>query len=167
MSLLLRATVVGALGYGAYQLFAKGRTRRDEAGRALPDPGAAVETETFAEADEAGDDDAAHEVTAEPTNEFEARLAAVEAGAEATPAAPDFAGALDRLIEGARERGEYSVDVTAAQLRRLVGGYAGDADGVQAACAVMRQHLKPGDRIVKEPKSGAGATFTVRYHPGN
>lgn len=93
--------------------------------------------------------------------DFETRLAA-QAGADA-PSEDAFVQALDAMIEQARSKGANHVDVNAGRLHRGVGGYPGPSNRMSGCCRAMRAALRRGDMVLIEPKSGLGATLTMRY----
>ena len=80
------------------------------------------------------------------------------------PTAADFQTAIERLIRDARRRGDEHVDLNAGDLHSQVGGYPGPAHHLAQCCAVMREAMGPDDFAIKEPRSGSGATLTLRYH---
>jgi hypothetical protein len=101
---------------------------------------------------------------AERSEDFEARVAAVEP-LDAPPTPADaFASTLEKMLAEARGKGSQYLDVNAGALHREVGGYPGPEARMDTCCTAMRGALKPGDLVLKEPKSGNGATLTMRYH---
>jgi hypothetical protein len=96
------------------------------------------------------------------SNELERRLAALEQPG-APPSAKTFSTALAELLEE-RKSDKPFVDVNAGALHRNVGGYPGPNHRMPTCCAAMRAALKRGDMVLKEPRSGVGASLTLRYH---
>ncbi|MFN7917869.1 MAG: hypothetical protein U0Q55_21155 [Vicinamibacterales bacterium] len=74
-----------------------------------------------------------------------------------------FVAALTGLLERASEAGWRSLELTAGDLHRRVGGYPGRHHRMPACCAVMKSMLQPGDDEVLSPPSGTGASLTIRY----
>jgi hypothetical protein len=68
---------------------------------------------------------------------------------------------MNDAIRGSRE----TVEITAGELHRLVGGYQGPNHRMPVCCEVMRRAFASdaGDRIVEGPRSGQGASLTIRY----
>ena len=95
-------------------------------------------------------------------DDFERRLAAQDSGPGPLPDA--FVDALDALIARARASGSKYVDINAGALHRQVGEYPGPGHRMATCCGVMRSALRRGDMVLSEPKSGVGATLTLRYH---
>jgi hypothetical protein len=81
------------------------------------------------------------------------------------PSARDFEAALNALFADAWRRGLEHLDVEAGALHRQVGGYPGSAPRMPVCCAVMREAMRPGDRILQQPPKGDGATVRIRYFP--
>jgi 5-methylcytosine-specific restriction protein A len=81
------------------------------------------------------------------------------------PSARDFESALNALFADAWRRGLEQLDVEAGALHRQVGGYPGVAHRMPLCCAVMRQAMRQGDRILQQPPKGDGATVRIRYFP--
>ncbi|MCU1625032.1 MAG: hypothetical protein JWL79_3877 [Frankiales bacterium] len=96
--------------------------------------------------------------------DFEARVAALEPPEGGLPNAETFKAALEKVLERARAKGAPFVDVSAGALHRATGGYPGPHHRLDACCVVMRGALKRGDMVLQEPRSGSGATLTLRYH---
>jgi hypothetical protein len=75
-----------------------------------------------------------------------------------------FSSALDKLLAAARKRGEAFVEVNAATLHRIVGGYPSPQHHMPLCCHVLRGAMGPDDFVVREPRSGSGPSLTLRYH---
>ncbi len=77
----------------------------------------------------------------------------------------DFELELGRLLDAAMANGKQSVDISAGELHRHVGGYP-DQRGdhrMPDCCLVMRGRMGTSDEIIKTPPSGQGASLTIRY----
>jgi hypothetical protein len=80
------------------------------------------------------------------------------------PTAEEFKLELVKAIGEAFEEGKDSVEISAGELHRRVGGYPGANHRMPVCCQVMRSEFKQDcDIILEEPPSGQGASFTIRY----
>ncbi len=79
------------------------------------------------------------------------------------PTANDFCTELTRILNDAASKGHSHVDVMSGDLHLRVG-YPGPDHRMPVCCSVMKQTIKPGDMVLKEPPSGAGARLLIRYH---
>ena len=80
------------------------------------------------------------------------------------PTADDFRTELMRMMrEGFRKDAGY-VDINAGELHRRVGDYPGRDHRMPNCCQVMRAAIDRdvGDRVLREPEGGDGATLTIR-----
>jgi hypothetical protein len=80
------------------------------------------------------------------------------------PTAAEFERELSAVLSDARAAGRLSVEVTAADLHRRVGGYPGPDHRMATCCGVMHRRRGPRDVIVHQPPSGKGPSLTIRYH---
>ncbi len=74
-----------------------------------------------------------------------------------------FKNELTKLLSDAKKAGKSSLIVEAGDLHRMVGGYPGPEHRMPTCCSGMRQRMGTGDRILKEPPKGKGATLTIEY----
>jgi len=79
------------------------------------------------------------------------------------PRKADFEAALHSEFDKARKRGKQHVDVQSGKLHRQVGGYPARSHRMPTACDVMRRAKAPGDRELKAPPKGKGASVVIRY----
>lgn len=79
------------------------------------------------------------------------------------PTSADFRTALHEIFDEAYRRGEKFVVVKAKDLHVRVGGYPGPQARMPVCCGAMRKEMQDGDTIIEQPKSGQGASLTVRY----
>jgi hypothetical protein len=81
------------------------------------------------------------------------------------PDADDFKRELLHLFYDAFKANKPTVEISAGDLHRRVGGYPGADHRMPACCSVMRNAIdeQAGDMIVSSPPSGQGASFAVRY----
>ena len=79
------------------------------------------------------------------------------------PTAEEFQSELDRIFSSAQQVGKPFIEVTSGDLHRSVGGYPGLNHRIPMCCGVMKRNMKPGDKIVRQPPSGLGATLIVRF----
>ena len=79
------------------------------------------------------------------------------------PIVQDFHHKLDIIYQFAQQKAKSYVDINSGKLHRQVGGYPRHSHRMRNCCSVMRQNMKSGDKILKEPSSGQGATLTIRY----
>jgi len=79
------------------------------------------------------------------------------------PTAEDFRKKLNEIIENARIKNLPYVDVWPKDLHRQVGEYPGPNHRMPMCCYVMKEKLRDGDLILKEPPSGMGGNVLIRY----
>jgi hypothetical protein len=81
------------------------------------------------------------------------------------PRAEDFKNDLHRMMLEAMKEGKESMEISAGELHRRVGGYPGANHRMPICCSVMRGALAAdaGDVILADPPSGQGAALTIRY----
>jgi hypothetical protein len=81
------------------------------------------------------------------------------------PTADEFREALHEIFYEAFRDKKTTVDITAGELHRRVGGYPGPNHRMPLCCRVMRDEVDrvEGDRVLNEPPSGQGASLTIRY----
>ena len=77
--------------------------------------------------------------------------------------ATSFQTELDAIFLDAARKGLSSIDVLSGDLHRGVGDYPGSNHRMPICCNVMRQNMKPGDIVLREPPKGNGATVEIRY----
>ncbi|MFZ3591894.1 hypothetical protein ACOI1C_22475 [Bacillus sp. DJP31] len=71
---------------------------------------------------------------------------------------------LLNIISKAKDRGEEYIEVSSRDLHIKVGGYPGPSHNMPSCCAVMYEHMKDKDEILKAPKKGKGASLIIRYY---
>ena len=77
------------------------------------------------------------------------------------PRVADFEAALRALLAEAKATGEASVDVLSADLhRRLVPP---GINRMPSCCGAMRNVMRSGDEILRQPLKGNGTTLLIRY----
>jgi transcriptional regulator with XRE-family HTH domain len=74
-----------------------------------------------------------------------------------------FEEALAARLRKAERAGQAFEEVVSGDLHRVVGDYPGPGHRMPVCCTVMTRAMRPGDRILREPPSGKGATLTIRY----
>jgi 5-methylcytosine-specific restriction protein A len=74
-----------------------------------------------------------------------------------------FEDALAARLRIAQRAGLSFLDVVSGDLHREVGGYPGTEHRMPVCCSVMERQMVPGDRVVRRPPKGKGATLTIRY----
>lgn len=81
------------------------------------------------------------------------------------PNAEEFKAELHRMMSEGTKRDWPTVDISAGELHRRVGGYPGKDHRMPVCCKVMRDALAldAGDGILEEPPSGEGASLAIRY----
>jgi hypothetical protein len=81
------------------------------------------------------------------------------------PTADDFRNELHAMFYEAFRDGQAFIDVNAAELHRRVGEYPGHGHRITVCCDVMRRSMDEdvGDKIIRRPRGGRGATLTIRY----
>lgn len=79
------------------------------------------------------------------------------------PRLEDFINALQEIFKEAQQQNQPFIDVKAGELHRRVGGYPSRNHRMPLCCRAMRRIMQPGDEILDEPRSGMGATLTIRY----
>ncbi len=80
-----------------------------------------------------------------------------------SPTNLEFKSTLNQIFMAAQDKGLPYVELRAGDLHRQVGGYPGSNHRMPVCCSVMKQNMKPGDELLKEPPSGMGASLTIRY----
>jgi hypothetical protein len=79
------------------------------------------------------------------------------------PNAEQFRTSLRQIFREAPASAQF-IDVNAGALHRKVGGYPGANHKMPNCCQVMKSEMKTGDQILPGgPKSGSGASLTIRY----
>jgi 5-methylcytosine-specific restriction protein A len=78
-------------------------------------------------------------------------------------AARGFHEELKAQIARAQKRGADHVEINAGELHRTVGGYPGPHHRMPLCCEAMYNEQKLDDQILMSPKSGKGASLTIRY----
>ncbi len=78
----------------------------------------------------------------------------------AKPHADDFQRELDRMLLAA---GGGSVEITAGELHRRVGGYPGPNHQMPTCCRVMYRNVQGQDQIIARPPKGMGASLRIEY----
>lgn len=86
-----------------------------------------------------------------------------DASLQGMPTADDFREALDTKFAAAAQRGLPSLTVRAGDLHAELGGYPSTRHRMPVCCAVMREKMTDGDRIVAAPPSGNGASLEIQY----
>ena len=79
------------------------------------------------------------------------------------PTTKDFQSELDRIFASTQQEGKSFIEVKSGDLHRSVGGYPGPNHRMPMCCTVMKRNMKPGDQILQQPRSGLGATLTMRF----
>jgi 5-methylcytosine-specific restriction protein A len=81
------------------------------------------------------------------------------------PTAEAFRHELFRMMADAQQSGSKCIEINAGALHRRLGGYPGADSQMPTCCQVMKAELAldSGDVILNEPRSGQGATLTIRY----
>ena len=79
------------------------------------------------------------------------------------PTIDDFAAELEDVLREARLRGDRTVEVRAGDLHERVGDYPGRSHRMPVCCSAMRNRMRSGDVIVRQPPKGNGATLVIRY----
>ncbi len=75
-----------------------------------------------------------------------------------------FLAKLNEIFAEETSAGEKEVTITSCELHRLLGGYPGTNHRMPICCAAMRQVFDQSkDAVLHSPKSGMGATLTIRY----
>lgn len=80
------------------------------------------------------------------------------------PSSNDFRKALRIQFTQAEQQEHSHIDIQAGFLHQQVGGYPNRNHHIPLCCDVMRSIMREGDRVIAEPKSGEGATLTIRYN---
>ena len=79
------------------------------------------------------------------------------------PDKADFQRVLDSILREMDDKHKSEYIVTSADVHRMAGGYPGPDHRMSLCCSVMRENMRPGDKIISEPPGGVGATFSIRY----
>jgi hypothetical protein len=74
-----------------------------------------------------------------------------------------FRAALTKALAAAEKEGFSAVEVRAGNLHKKLGSYPGTDHRMPVCCEVMRQAMKPTDKVVDSPAGGHGAGLTIRY----
>ncbi|GKX65174.1 hypothetical protein [Inconstantimicrobium mannanitabidum] len=77
--------------------------------------------------------------------------------------ADNFREELIKILENAKEQGKVFVDISSEELHKQVGGYPGRNHRMPTCCNVMKNMMKPNDKIIQEPLKGKGASLIIRY----
>lgn len=75
----------------------------------------------------------------------------------------DFHSELEYIFEEATKLGIRRIEIRAGDLHRRVGMYPGPDHRMPICCQVMRNMMKEGDEITRQPEKGNGANFDVMY----
>ena len=70
---------------------------------------------------------------------------------------------LQDLLEGVTKDGKLGVSVKAGGLHRLVGGYPGSDHRMPMCCSVMQAGMRSGDKVLRSPPGGRGASLEIYY----
>jgi hypothetical protein len=79
------------------------------------------------------------------------------------PNADDFEQEVRRRWAEAEVTGHVSVDVRSGDVHKSLGGYPGPNHRIPDCCQVMKRLMKAGDSIIKQPKSGQGASLAISF----
>ena len=79
------------------------------------------------------------------------------------PTPEDFQSELDGTFASAQQQGKSFIKIKSGDLHRSLGGYPGHSHNLPACCRMMKRNMKPGDEILQQPPSGAGATLIIRF----
>lgn len=82
---------------------------------------------------------------------------------ERIPTPKDFQSELDSIFASAQQQGKSFIEIKSGDLHRSVGGYHRHNHRLPSCCRVMKRNMKPGDQILQQPPSGAGATLIIRF----
>jgi hypothetical protein len=82
---------------------------------------------------------------------------------ERIPTPKDFQNELDSIFASAQQQGKSFIEIKSGDLHRSVGGYHRHNHRLPSCCRVMKRNMKPGDQILQQPPSGAGATLIIRF----
>lgn len=75
-----------------------------------------------------------------------------------------FRTELQKHLREAEMRGTQSLDMNSGALYRQLGGYPGANHQMPSCCQAMYdEQISPEDKIISKPKSGFGASLTIRY----
>jgi 5-methylcytosine-specific restriction protein A len=75
----------------------------------------------------------------------------------------DFQSELNGMFASAQQQGKSFIEIKSGDLHRSLGGYPGHNHRLPSCCIVMKRNMKPGDQILQQPPSGAGATLIIRF----
>jgi len=93
-------------------------------------------------------------------NDNDARLIEIES----PPKTDDFRIKLQFLLSQAQSQNKNYVDINAAQLHGLVGGYSRSNHRIPICCNVMYQMMQSRDKVLHSPLKGKGSSLVVRYY---
>ena len=79
------------------------------------------------------------------------------------PNAYDFEREIRRIWAEAQVKGLSCINIVSGDVHRVLGGYSGSNNRMPNCCRVMRQLMKPDDRIIHETPSGQSSTLTIQY----
>jgi len=81
------------------------------------------------------------------------------------PTADEFREELLRMMHEAFKQNRLHVDINAGELHRRLGAYPSTNHRMPLCCTVMKAAIDEdaGDKILKQPERGQGASLTVRY----
>ena len=79
------------------------------------------------------------------------------------PNTDDSQKELDGIFSFAKEKRLTAIIIKSGELHRLVGGYPGTNHRMPICCNVMRKNMLNGDEVLSEPRSGEGASLTIKY----
>ena len=79
------------------------------------------------------------------------------------PTADDFRKAIRGEFNYAKEKGMLNITLVSGYIHRKVGGYPGSNHRMPLCCNVMKDMMRLGDVVLKEPPSGQGASLKINY----
>jgi 5-methylcytosine-specific restriction protein A len=75
----------------------------------------------------------------------------------------DFQSELNGMFASAQQQGKSFIEIKSGDLHQSLSGYPGHNHRLPSCCIVMKRNMKPGDQILQQPPSGAGATLIIRF----
>jgi hypothetical protein len=81
------------------------------------------------------------------------------------PTADEFREELLRMMHDTFKQNRHYVDINAGELHRRLGTYPSTNHRMPLCCTVMKAAINEnaGDKILKQPECGQGASLTIRY----